>query len=854
VLWFALFLLVAVVTSHSATFVVTNANDSGDGSLRSAMTNANANAGLDLIIFNMSGAGVHPIVLASALPTVSDPVVIDGTTQHGYAGQPLIELNGAGAGANSGLRIASLAGGTTIRGLVINRFGGSASGIEVDGASSNVFQGNFIGTDPTGTLSMPNGKEGIYLNGSSGNLIGGIFSSNRNVISGNGDAGVYVLGTSLAPANGNVIQGNYIGTTASGTARLGNGNNGVLINSTGAGASWNQIGGSTPRARNIISGNLGSGILLNGRGASNNLIQGNFIGASVDGDGTTSNAFDGITIKGPAHTLIGGTNAGEGNVISGNGGAGIALNGAGITNTLIQGNFIGVGVSGEVPLGNHYAGISLSAAGDNLIGGIVAAARNVISGNHQDGIFLSTNSTRNIISGNFIGVDAAGTAGLGNSYNGISIAGTSSNTIGGEVAGARNVISGNGLYGVELYPGAASNLIQGNYIGTESNGAGRVQNASAGIFVSGASGNMVGGAGVGNVISGNGDAGIYVVGPNATGNVIQGNKLGTDACGNTALANIYEGIYLESSSSNIIGGSFPGAGNLVSGNSTWGVFMTNCSWSVIQGNQIGTKVDGVSPLPNGFHNIECQSATANSIIGGAAGAGNTIAFANSPYSGVRIRPGSANNRISGNCIFSNNGLGISFSGTAPTLNDPCDADPGANSLQNFPVLSQAVSSVITGVRGTLNSIANTTYVLQFFANPACDKSGNGQGRIYLGDAIVATAGDCSASFVATLPMAVPVGYIITSTATDRAGNTSEFSACIPVSPVPKLSLTISGVSRQVNVTWPNTSPGFVLKQTASLAPPVQWAAVTNVPANVSDRFVINLPVGTGSRFYALSFE
>ena len=159
------------------------------------------------------------------------------------------------------------------------------------------------------------------------------------------------------------------------------------------------------------------------------------------------------------------------------------------------------------------------------------------------------------------------------------------------------------------------------------------------------------------------------------------------------------------------------------------------------------------------------------------------------YAGVRIRDGSTNNAILGNAIFSNGALGIDLGNYGVNANISCDAGTGANMAQNYPVLTQAVSGNGTGIRGTLNSRPNAMFLLQFFANPACGSSlfaNNGQGQIYLGQTSVVTGNDCNTSFVAALPGSVPVGYVITATATDSANNTSEFSACVPVRPVPAL--------------------------------------------------------------------
>jgi parallel beta-helix repeat protein len=817
----------------AATFVVTNAADAGTGSLRSAITNANYNPGPDTIAFNVAGQGVHTINLASALPTLIEPVVIDGATQPGYAGLPLIEVNGASAGASPGLRLVAAASGSTIRALALNRFG--SHGIQVDGGSSNVFVANFIGTDPSGTVARGNSLEGIYVNGSFGNTIGGLTAAERNLISGNGDAGIYILNGSS-----NTVLGNNIGTSLAGSAALGNGNNGIIVYAApGLGASGNRIGRAG--GRNIISGNRGSGIYLNGPGVTGNFMQANYIGVNSSGSGGLSNLADGISLQGVVGNLIGGMNEGEGNVISANGKAGVSLSSA--TNNSIAGNFIGIDAAGRLGLGNTYAGITLTAARSNTIGGASISARNVVAANLQDGIFLTTNASANIVAGNLIGLSAAGTNALPNLYNGISINAASSNTIGGSLMAKRNVISGNANYGVELFGGSSGNQIVGNFIGPATNGMSAMPNHSAGIFITGASGNLIDG----NLLSGNGDAGIYIVGRTATGNVIQANRIGTDVSGNSSLPNIFEGIYIEAAPSNTIGGSLSGSGNLLSGNSTRGIYLTNAPWTVIQGNLLGTRADGISPLANGVHNLECESGATNVVI-----SANISAYAASVYCGVRIRPGAMNNRIVSNSIFGNGALGIDLGSAGATLNDHCDSDTGANLQQNFPVLTQAVSGVVTGIRGTLDASTATVFVLQFFGNPACDPSGYGEGQVYLGDASVMTGASCTTSFLLKLPVSLPPGYAITATATDQAGNTSEFSACITVTGVPRLNLGIT--NRQATLSWSNNPSGFVLKETSNLAPPVHWTTVTNVPTSVSGVFSVTLPLGPTNRFFLLSFE
>ena len=489
----------AALDGRAATLIVSNTSASGPGSLQQAILDANATNGLDTIIFQIPGSGVQTIAPTNVLPSINDSVVIDGTTQFGYAGTPLIEINGAGAGDTSdGLRLP--AGNSTIHGLVINRFGGA--GIHVQGpGGTNFIQGNFIGTDTTGSLSLGNGQAstrsgGVWIDGSSGNWIGGPYSTNRNLISGNGGSGVYLLN-----CTGNTVQGNLIGTSLSGTVALGNSTNGIsLYNAAG-----NQIGGTSAAARNVVSGNGWSGISLTGSGSTGNQVQGNYIGTDASGSTAIPNASDGVTISAAPANLIGGTSAGAGNLLSGNSQGGLSLTGPGADNNQIQGNLIGSDTSGHKALGNLYSGVTILSGNSNLIGGTATAARNLISANKLAGVILTTNSSGNVVQGNFIGVDATGAGLLGNAVNGISINSASGNTIGGTTTGARNIISGNTNYGIEIYnPGATSNWIAGNYIGTDITGTLALANRQCGLHIQSA-GNTIGGStsGAGNLISGN---------------------------------------------------------------------------------------------------------------------------------------------------------------------------------------------------------------------------------------------------------------------------------------------------------------------------------------------------------------
>ncbi len=370
---------------------VTSSGTSGVGSLREAITTANATGGIDLIAFNIGGGGQATINLAMPLPTITDPVVIDGYTQPGSSLNTLttgnnatinIELDGTNVSGGSGLEIVT--GNSTVRGLVINQF--DQMGIEMSGGGNNVIEGNFIGTDPTGTLNRGNTLNGVFITtGSTNNLIGGLTPGAANVISGNLIHGISVFGVGVS---GNVIQGNLIGTNAAGTAALGNDAVGVLL----AGVAGNTVGGTTPGARNVISGNGEIGVEIFDPGAVNNRVQGNLIGTDITGLLDVGNALAGVEIDdGPSFNTIGGTEPGARNIISGNDEFGVEIAG---DNNLVQGNYIGVGVDGVTPIGNTLGGVGIGGifliivGNQNQIGGVESGAGNLIASNEGPGVTI----------------------------------------------------------------------------------------------------------------------------------------------------------------------------------------------------------------------------------------------------------------------------------------------------------------------------------------------------------------------------------------------------------------------------------------------------------------------------------
>jgi hypothetical protein len=359
----------------ASTFTVTNNNDSGAGSLRQAILDANASPGADRITFSI-GSGLQTISPASPLPDITDPVEIDATTQPGFAGAPIIELSGTNTTGLPNAGLLQIKGGnTTIRGLIINRF--KDVGIAMLTAGGNHIEGNYIGTDASGNSKATNTPSGnlIAINNVSNNVIGGTTPGTRNVISGGSGHGISIFGSS---GTGNLIQGNYIGLNAAGNKAIGNADAGIFL-----GTSNNTVGGTVPAARNVISANPYAGIVMQVSGTSGNVIQGNYIGTDATGTFAIPNDNSGIAIADNSNNnLIGGTTPGARNVISGNGwGIAIFSSSAGPpVGTIVQGNYIGLSADGK-PLGNRVEGVHLGWARNTLIGGTVPGAANTIAFN-----------------------------------------------------------------------------------------------------------------------------------------------------------------------------------------------------------------------------------------------------------------------------------------------------------------------------------------------------------------------------------------------------------------------------------------------------------------------------------------
>jgi hypothetical protein len=331
---------------------------------------------------------------------------------------------------------------------------------------------------------------------------------------------------------------------------------------------------------------------------------------------------------------------------------------------------------------------------------------------------------------------------------------------------------------------ANSATVTGSFVGTDVTGQTALGNGS-GIQTVGF-GSVIGGTATSdrNVISGNG-YGIYMSG---SGTVL-GNFIGTNASGTAAIPNLGDGIFVNFTSNVLIGGTAPGARNLISGNAQYGVFVYNSNDVTILGNVIGPALSGGS-LPSSDQRAGVMvTASARTRVGGTGpGEANVIAF--HTFTGIGVEPNSPRNTFSANSLFSNAfGIDLDFvlnnPGSRVSPNDPGDSDTGPNLLQNFPVL-EAVHSAggVTTIRGSINTTPASPIHIEFFSNASCNTSGNGEGRTYLGSVDVVTNSSGNAIFEPNLSITVAPEEVVTATATDEFGDTSEFSPCQAVTKAP----------------------------------------------------------------------
>jgi hypothetical protein len=637
-----------------AVFTVTSNFDVGAGTLRQAVLSANATPAADVIQFDIPASRSREIYLTTPLPVITAPLMVDATTQPGYAGSPLVLLRAR----NVGLSFRN-AGDIAVRGLSVTE---GFEAIRVVGGTSAVIEGNWIGVTPDGTVRYSMNTRGVSLVGAVGARIGGTSPEARNVIVAS-EAGVWIGADSsdVLLTRGAVVTGNYIGTDPTGMKSLG-GKAGVVL---ARGSEGNLIGGAAPGARNLISGHSSGGVMTNlatagPMAASNNRIEGNWIGVNAAGAALPNGR--GVYIgDGSTGNVVGGTAPGAGNVISGNTAHGVHIEG---TDNRVEGNWIGVDpVTGAsaVPFPSGITaypyGVTVERGqdgfgGGNVIGGAAPGAGNVISG-QEWGVRLSTPNNR--VLGNFIGTDAAGNAPVPNT-TGIwvesadAVLGAAGNEIGGAAPGEGNVISGNRTGIWTRGTGATGTRIAGNLIGLNAAGNARVGTPtfgaqSWGIWLSN-SNNIVGvptpdgPAGARNVISGNA-TGVWIsVGNN---NVIRGNYIGTDLTGTFAVGNSGSGVDVEppmdEPSVPLVGSVIED--NVLSGNQQGVYVLDGGGFTRIIDNFIGTDASGTAAVPNTGYGVRLHYSARLELLGNVI-SGNRLG-------GLEFGP-VANGTVAGNRI------------------------------------------------------------------------------------------------------------------------------------------------------------------------------------------------------------
>jgi parallel beta-helix repeat protein len=742
----------------------------------------------------ISGNGGNGIDITG--PTTAGNVIEGndiGTVQGGTSALENL-LNGILINNTTGYTI----GGSVAAGNLIS--GNGRDGVQLTGQLTTgiVLYGNRIGTDVTGMKAVPNQGYGVHiLNSASGNTVGGAAPSSgpANLISGNQASGVAIGGVQNLPgttlASNNLVQGNYIGTTITGVARLANGGDGVNLFFGGGN---NQVGGPGGVAAlglgNLISANNGSGVSI--IGSTGNGLLGNEIGSDVTGTAYLGNLGNGVHLLFASNNSIG-TPAVAGNLISGNFQDGVRLAGQSNGNTIMA-NQIGTDLSGTMRLANNGNGVILLQGSSNN-----TVSSNLISGNVGSGVVLSAGGTMlNRVQSNEIGTTASGLLPLGNSRDGVDVLlGAASNQIGsgGGPTAAGNLISGNQGSGVVLSdPGTTLNVVEGNFIGTTKTGAAPVRNLKDGVdIVNGAASNQVGGSGG--------------IGPGGLGNLISGNGV---------MPGTGDGVHIEGSGS---------------------------SFDTIQGNLIGTDVTGKLPLSNVGNGVAVIHNAQHNAIGGTGISGNVIAYNLRVGVVVGANPFDAatlNNSILSNSIFHNAVLGIDLGNDGVTLNHPFNPAFGPNDFQNFPVVQAALATgSTTSILVTLHSIPLTSFRIQLFLNPAADPSGYGQGQTLLSTLSLSTNGSGDFKVIVLAPQNL-AGQYVTATATAPSGDTSEFSKDLRVAGRPSLIVGPGGspatallTSGPANTPLSGlTLPTGVSQTSLTVPPPSRESAVypSNSPA------------------------
>jgi trimeric autotransporter adhesin len=802
-------LSVAAGPLQAAVISVTNANDSGAGSLRAAIVAANVASTADTIEFALPGTGPFTINLISALPVITQPLVIDGYSQAGARLNSLalsegddaviqVRLDGLSVGSTTdGLFVCS--NNVTIRGLSITRF--QQRGITIgDNSGTNcaitpdtiAITGNFIGLAPDGNTAAGQRFSGVFVSRASNVLIGGATNATRNLISGNGTfgPGSSTDGVNVANASSSAItiNGNFIGTDASGSLDRGNTRSGVRrsnvmttndnlgIDLIASGLNPDGVTPNDPDDGDTGANNLQNFPVIN---AITRISGGVHVNATLDRPpGAVLKAYA-IDVFASDHCDSSGNGEGErflGSVPF------ISLNG---TFQLIDVDLI---TSTELPVGTQ---ITLTAT-DQGTGDTSEFSACEPLDNVAPLVVTSALDTG--------GASCGATCTLRQALN-VANATPGGDTITFNVPGSGVVL----IQPTSPLPTITEALLIDGYTqpGATPNSSASADNAVIKVQISGSNaGTIVNGLGIcssdvtlrGLSVTGYGRQGIAFGSTTAAagcattpnpgpfgGAVVVGNFIGVTPIG-AAGGNGFTGVLMASADGRI-GGLIAADRNVISNNGTVGLNISTSSTIAVDGNLIGTGPDASSNQGNGTAGIQVANGDATPVRIGA-GLPNLIRF-NSR--GIIVDSTTTNVDFSANDISDNVNLGIDLaaSGVTPdgvTANDPNDADSGANNLQNFPVLVSALQiGPLLRISGSLDVPVGTpsqAHRYAVYASANCDGSGNGEGATYLGTVARSTT-NATESFSIDFTATAPAGSAITSTAT-FAGNTSEFSNCVPL--------------------------------------------------------------------------
>jgi hypothetical protein len=828
---------------------------------------ANTIGGASSVDFNGNLAGLGNLISGSPTDGVA---ILHSSANMVYGNFIGVDVTGKVALPNGwGVALDDGATGNTIGGASsvdfsgnLNGLGNVISGNRNDGVfigdifstspvTGNVVEDNYIGTDVSGTQKKANQQYGVLLDsGATGNTIGA-----GNVVSGNGLSGVVLQG---ATTTANTVEGNLIGTDATGSQLLGNGFSGVYL---WFGAHDNLIGTNADGfndagERNVISGNAQAGVTFDRLGTAGNTVAGNFIGTNAAGTAPLPNLVGVDWFNGAAENTIGGAAPSAGNVISGNTEDGIDIQGnglpdgvvadyqaegnandaLGLQNGTIAGNVTfepgpssGQGLFGQAFHFDGAAGEGVSIPPSPSLdvgtgGGFTVAAWINPDGVPSEQPIVEFSNGVNF----FANVTFGGAVGPWNLYANLRVGATDH-----IVSSPRNIIQPHVWQFVVLTydksSGLATLYVNNSQVAQQNFGPiTPITNTDLNIGHR----QPFSFNGVGQFTGGIDEVGIYnralnlseidgLSYQNGEGmNNVYGNRIGTALDPATKLANGGDGIVISNSFFNQVGNPFGGAPNVIAGNTGRGVYITgSASWlNSVDGNSIGTDVTGTVQQGNGSDGVRISEGAYDNQVGGAGGA-NVIAYNHASGVVVGNSPGdgATGNDLEDDRIYGNARLGIDLGNDGVTPNAPAPVLGDANNLVNSPVITFAQSSGgMTFVQAMLHNFPNSTIdFVDFYVDSNPDPNGHGQGETLLGRTpSIHTDPNGNFNIADSFPTNL-LGKYITATMTDNLGDTSEFALNIQVTPL-VATLSSLGSASVAEGTTTLTVNGFFVNGAAVL--------------------------------------